>query len=67
MFLPDIDLTDINVMKSILFLFRYSNTIFYIKPLKQKTWGAVKCIESISTLFLLLVSITNLFLLFVKN
>jgi hypothetical protein len=37
----DIDLTDINVMKSPYFYLQ-PNDYIYVKPLKQKTWGTGK-------------------------
>jgi polysaccharide export outer membrane protein len=50
----DIDLTDINVMKSPYFYLQ-PNDYIYVKPLKQKTWGTGKTgIESIGTLVSLL-------------
>jgi polysaccharide export outer membrane protein len=50
----DIDLTDINVMKSPYFYLQ-PNDYIYIKPLKQKSWGTGKTgIESIGTIVTLL-------------
>jgi polysaccharide export outer membrane protein len=65
----DIDLTDINVMKSPYFYLQ-PNDYIYVKPLKQKTWGTGKTgIESIGTLVSLLsLATTTYFLLFkIKN
>lgn len=50
----DIDLTDINVMKSPYYNLQ-PNDYIYVKPLKQKTWGTGKTgIESLSTIITLL-------------
>lgn len=62
----DIDLTDINVMKSPYFYLQ-PNDYIYIKPLKQKSWGTGKTgIESIGTIVTLLSLATTVFLL-LKN
>ncbi len=62
----DIDLTDINVIKSPYFYLQ-PNDYIYVKPLKQKTWGAGKTgIESIGTIVTLLSLGTTVFLL-LKN
>ena len=59
----DIDLTDINVMKSPYFYLQ-PNDYVYIKPLKQKTWGTGKTgIESLGTIITLLSLATTTFLL----
>lgn len=63
----DIDLTDINVMKSPYFYLQ-PNDYIYIKPLKQKTWGTGKTgIESLSTLVSLLSLATTTYFLLFKN
>jgi polysaccharide export outer membrane protein len=62
----DIDLTDINVMKSPYFYLQ-PNDYIYVKPLKQKTWGTGKTgIESFGTIVSLLSLGTTVFLL-LKN
>ncbi|MFV8442937.1 polysaccharide biosynthesis/export family protein [Flavobacterium sp. LB2P44] len=62
----DLDLTDINVMKSPYFYLQ-PNDYVYIKPLKQKTWGTGKTgIESLGTIITLLSLATTTFLL-LKN
>ena len=59
----DIDLTDINAMKSPYFYLQ-PNDYVYIKPLKQKTWGTGKTgIESLGTIITLLSLATTTFLL----
>ena len=59
----DIDLTDINVMKSPYFYLQPHDYV-YIKPLKQKTWGTGKTgIESLGTIITLLSLATTTFLL----
>ncbi|SHG27570.1 protein involved in gliding motility EpsA [Flavobacterium segetis] len=59
----DLDLTDINVMKSPYFYLQ-PNDYIYIKPLKQKTWGTGKTgIESLGTIITLLSLATTTFLL----
>jgi polysaccharide export outer membrane protein len=50
----DIDLTDINVMKSPYYNLQ-PNDYIYVKPLKQKTWGTGKTgIESLGTIITLI-------------
>lgn len=62
----DIDLTDINVMKSPYFYLQ-PNDYIYVKPLKQKTWGTGKTgIESLGTIITLLSLATTTFLLLKK-
>lgn len=62
----DIDLTDVNVMKSP-YYYLQPNDYIYVKPVKQKTWGTGKTgIESISTIITLLSLATTVFLL-LKN
>lgn len=62
----DIDLTDINVMRSP-YYYLQPNDYIYVKPLKQKTWGTGKTgIESIGTIVTLLSLGTTVFLL-LKN
>ena len=62
----DIDLTDINVMKSPYYNLQ-PNDYIYIKPLKQKSWGTGKTgIESIGTIVTLISLGTTIFLL-LKN
>ena len=62
----DLDLTDINVMKSPYFYLQ-PNDYVYIKPLKQKTWGTGKTgIESLGTIITLLSLATTTFLLLKK-
>ena len=64
--MQDIDLTDINAMKSP-FYYLQPNDYIYIKPLKQKTWGTGKTgIESLGTIITLLSLATTTFLL-LKN
>lgn len=59
----DLDLTDINVMKSP-YYYLQPNDYVYVKPLKQKTWGTGKTgIESLSTFITLLSLATTLYLL----
>jgi polysaccharide biosynthesis/export protein len=59
----DIDLTDINVMKSP-YYYLQPNDYIYVKPLKQKTWGTGKTgIESLSTIITVLSLATTTFLL----
>jgi len=59
----DIDLTDVNVMKSPYFYLQ-PNDYIYVKPLKQKTWGTGKTgIESITTIITVLSLATTVFLL----
>lgn len=55
----DIDLTDINVMKSPYYNLQ-PNDYIYVKPLKQKTWGTGKTgIESLSTIITLISLVTT--------
>ncbi|QBN19812.1 polysaccharide biosynthesis/export family protein [Flavobacterium nackdongense] len=55
----DIDLTDINVMKSPYYNLQ-PNDFVYVKPLKQKTWGTGKTgIESLSTIITLISLVTT--------
>ncbi|MFI0490729.1 polysaccharide biosynthesis/export family protein [Flavobacterium sp.] len=62
----DIDLTDINVMKSPYFYLQ-PNDYIYVKPLKQKTWGTGKTgIESVGTIITLLSLATTVYLLLKK-
>ena len=62
----DIDLTDVNVIKSPYFYLQ-PNDYVYVKPLKQKTWGTGKTgIESITTIITVLSLATTVFLL-LKN
>ncbi len=64
--MQDLDLTDINVMKSPYFYLQ-PNDYIYVKPLKQKTWGTGKTgIESLGTIITLLSLATTTFLL-LKN
>lgn len=59
----DLDLTDINVMKSP-YYYLQPNDYVYVKPLKQKTWGTGKTgLESISTIITLLSLATTVYLL----
>jgi polysaccharide export outer membrane protein len=62
----DIDLTDINVMKSPYYYLQPNDYIF-VKPLKQKTWGTGKTgIESLGTIITLLSLATTTYLLLTK-
>jgi polysaccharide export outer membrane protein len=55
----DIDLTDVNVMKSPYYNLQ-PNDYIYVKPLKQKTWGTGKTgIESLSTIITLISIVTT--------
>jgi polysaccharide export outer membrane protein len=55
----DIDLTDINVMKSPYYNLQ-PNDFIYVKPLKQKTWGTGKTgIESMSTIITVISLVTT--------
>ena len=59
----NIDLTDINVVKSP-YYYLQPNDYIYVKPLKQKTWGTGKTgIESMSTIITLLSLATTVFVL----
>jgi polysaccharide export outer membrane protein len=62
----DIDLTDVNVMKSP-YYYLQPNDYVYVKPLKQKTWGTGQTgIQSIGTVITLLSLATTVYLL-LKN
>jgi len=62
----DIDLTDVNVMKSP-YYYLQPNDYIYVKPLKQKTWGTgTTGIQSLTTIIALLSLVTTTFLL-LKN
>jgi polysaccharide export outer membrane protein len=62
----DIDLTDINVMKSP-YYYLQPNDFVFVKPLKQKTWGTGKTgLESISTFVSLLSLATTMYFLLTK-
>lgn len=62
----DLDLTDIDAMKSPYFYLQ-PNDFIYVKPLKQKTWGTGKTgIESLGTIITLLSLATTTFLLLKK-
>lgn len=62
----DIDLTDVNVMKSP-YYYLQPNDYVYVKPLKQKTWGTGQTgIQSIGTVITLLSLAATVFLL-LKN
>lgn len=62
----DIDLTDINVMKSP-YYYLQPNDYIYVKPLKQKTWGTGQTgLQSLGTIITLLSLGTTLFVL-LKN
>lgn len=62
----DIDLTDLNVMKSPYFYLQ-PNDYIYVKPLKQKTWGTGQTgLQSIGTIITLLSLATTVYLL-LKN
>ncbi len=64
--MQDIDLTDINVMKSPYFYLQ-PNDYIYVKPVKQKSWGTGKTgIESITTIITVLSLATTVYLL-LKN
>lgn len=55
----EIDLTDINVMKSPYYNLQ-PNDYIYVKPLKQKTWGTGKTgIESLTTIITLISLVTT--------
>jgi polysaccharide export outer membrane protein len=59
----DVDLTDIDVMKSPYYYIQ-PNDYIYVKPLKQKSWGTGKTgIESLSTIITVLSLATTTFLL----
>jgi len=60
----DIDLTDINVMKSPYYNLQ-PNDYIYVKPLKQKSWGTGKTgLESMSTIITVISLITTTLVLF---
>jgi polysaccharide export outer membrane protein len=62
----DIDLTDVNVMKSPYFYLQ-PNDYIYVKPLRQKTWGTGQTgIQSIGTIITLLSLATTVYLI-IKN
>jgi polysaccharide export outer membrane protein len=62
----DLDLTDVNVMKSP-YYYLQPNDYVYVKPLKQKTWGTGQTgIQSIGTIITLLSLATTVYLL-LKN
>jgi polysaccharide export outer membrane protein len=64
--LHDIDLTDVNAMKSP-YYFIQPNDYIYVKPLKQKTWGTgTTGIQSLSSLITLFSLVTTTYLL-LKN
>lgn len=59
----DIDLTDVNVMKSP-YYYLQPNDYIYVKPLKQKTWGTGQTgIQSIGSIVTLLSLATTIYLL----
>ena len=63
----DLDLTDINAMKSPYFYLQ-PNDYILVKPLKQKTWGTGKTgIESFGTITTLFSVATTIFFLLFKN
>jgi polysaccharide export outer membrane protein len=62
----DIDLTDVNVMKSP-YYYLQPNDYVYVKPLRQKTWGTGQTgIQSIGTIITLLSLATTVYLI-LKN
>lgn len=62
----EIDLTDINVMKSP-YYYLQPNDYIYVKPLRQKTWGTGQTgIQSIGTIITLLSLATTVYLI-IKN
>ncbi|WP_348799433.1 polysaccharide biosynthesis/export family protein [Flavobacterium adhaerens] len=64
--MKDLDLTDVNVMKSP-YYFLQPNDYIYVKPLKQKTWGTGStAIQSLTTIITLLSLFTTTYLL-IKN
>lgn len=64
--MQDLDLTDINVMKSP-YYYLQPNDYIYVKPLKQKTWGTGQTgIQSIGTIITLLSLATTVYLI-LKN
>ncbi|KRD07505.1 sugar transporter [Flavobacterium sp. Root901] len=59
----EIDLTDVNVMKSP-YYYLQPNDYIYVKPLKQKTWGTGQTgIQSIGTIITLLSLATTVYLI----
>jgi polysaccharide biosynthesis/export protein len=61
--LHDVDLTDMNVIKSP-YYYLQPNDYIYVKPLKQKSWGTGKTgIESLQTIISILTLATTTFLL----
>jgi len=59
----NIDLTDVNVMKSP-YYYLQPNDYIYVKPLRQKTWGTGQTgIQSISTIITLLSLATTVYLI----
>ncbi|MET3028204.1 polysaccharide biosynthesis/export family protein [Flavobacterium sp. UW10123] len=59
----DIDLTDVNVMKSPYYCLQ-PNDYIYVKPLRQKTWGTGQTgIQSIGTIITLLSLATTVYLI----
>lgn len=64
--LHDIDLTDVNVLKSP-YYYLQPNDYVYVKPLRQKTWGTGQTgIQSIGTIITLLSLATTVYLI-LKN
>ena len=64
--MQDIDLTDINVMKSPYYYLQPNDYIF-VKPLKQKTWGTGKTgLESLGTIITLFSLATTTYFLLTK-
>lgn len=62
----DIDLTDVNVMKSP-YYYLQPNDYIYVKPLRQKTWGTGQTgIQSVGTIITLLSLATTVYLI-IKN
>ncbi|MBF4492922.1 polysaccharide biosynthesis/export family protein [Flavobacterium sp. JLP] len=62
----EIDLTDVNVMKSP-YYYLQPNDYIYVKPLRQKTWGTGQTgIQSIGTIITLLSLATTVYLI-IKN
>jgi len=62
----DIDLTDVNVIKSP-YYYLQPNDYIYVKPLRQKTWGTGQTgIQSIGTIITLLSLATTVYLI-IKN
>lgn len=61
--MKDIDLTDVNVMKSP-YYYLQPNDYIYVKPLRQKTWGTGQTgIQSIGTVITLLSLATTVYLI----